>query len=227
MEITEKDIELIDLYLEGNLNDDDHASFLEKVENDPEFRSYVDFQKQVITQIKTDAFESSVKQYLNKKVSKPSIILRPWFISGIAASIIFIAGLFYVLNNDQDLYFSYFEPYPDLVSTRIGNSGNLAMSYYNSQNYIEAINEFNSKESLSELEKLYLGISYLGINQTSKAETVFIQLLDTKQKQQARWYLALNYLAQGNDEKCISILNQIEPGDFNYSKAQKLLKEAN
>ena len=215
------DIELIDLYLEKKLD----TESIERVENrsstDVEFRKLVEAQRLIVSEIKTSAFKNDVEVYLKSKKSR---FINPWLLSGIAASISILLAVF-LTPSDSNSFEKYFEPYPDLISNRdVVNNGN-AMYYYGNMQYELAITAFEEKSKLSDFEKLYLGISYLAADQLSKAQKTFLQLQQTEREPYARWYLALCYLKSKEKEAAIQQLRLIQPEDYKYQEASKLLDE--
>ena len=158
------DIELIDLYLEDKLDPDALAKFENRVKADAEFRDLVDSQRHVIVEIKSAAFRDNVKSYLTARNEKSSVIQFPyWKWIGMAASVVIvIASIVYLAMPRENLFEQYFEPYPDLISTRNKSSESTdAMYNYNSGKYALAIASFAKIDSLSNQEKFYLGVSYL------------------------------------------------------------------
>ncbi|MEM6831452.1 MAG: tetratricopeptide repeat protein, partial [Bacteroidota bacterium] len=76
---------------------------------------------------------------------------------------------------------------------------------------------------------LYLGASYLEMNDFQQAQAVFEQLLtgDTLDSHKAYWYLALVYLKQGSVEKAKEqlLLVRQNPANYGYEQANALLEE--
>lgn len=224
MKFQENDIELIDQYLNGELNDNQSNDLQAKLKEDPEFEKLMELQKEVISTIKTSAFEQDVQAYLDGTRETKSIRLNPSVITGIAASIVLIISVvFYFNQKDVNYYDQYFEPYPDLISQRAVTDNSYAMYHYGRGEFQEAVAAFEEMDAMSKDERFYAGIAYLSVGELDKAESNLSASLSTDWSSFAIWYLALRFLKSQDYERAIQHLSQIQPGEFKYEEAQKIL----
>jgi len=101
-------IDLIDKYLNGNLNTEEATAFEQLLQEDINFRKELDVYKKIYKRIKDRGEENLkerlthyYKEYQNEKSVKPKKLYRKLvIISGIAAAIIF--GIFLVNNSSED-----------------------------------------------------------------------------------------------------------------------------
>ncbi len=140
----------------------------------------------------------------------------------------------------QLVYESHFEPYPDLF-TVMGESVpekstlDSAISAYNRENYNEALQLFQSitsqyPDSLAPV--LYAGVSHMALGQFKEAHPILKRLVNhpnTKYKEVAEYYLALNFLGLDEISESKRLLTEIsENTNHDYQEESKeILDELN
>lgn len=128
---------------------------------------------------------------------------------------------------EPNLFDSHFLPYKDIISKRGAMDGVSpllieAMEYYNNGDYAEALTRFkqvNKDEPDNPAVRFYLGISYLGLKKPNHAVAHFNEVLkhqDITFGPHAEWYLALSHLKAHNQEKAISLLEEINRNNPRY-----------
>ena len=225
MEIKDDDIDLIDAYLNDGLDDENKQKFEKRLESDEQFSTLYKTQIDLVNEIKSYEFANLTASYLEAKRTTKVVRLNRWLISGIAASITLIVTTLYVTLPEPDLYAQYYEPYPDLVSSRAITDNSYALYYYGRAEYDKAIAEFEKMEQLGEDEKFYAGLTYLALGQLDSAELYLKESLNTNWGANAKWYLALTHLKSQNLQQCVMYLEMIDPGTFKYEEAQEMLDE--
>ena len=170
-----------------------------------------------------------------------------WQYWKIAASIVVIIGVSALLwfsgfgkDQNQDLYATYYEPFPVEDTTRGEDTQDFAevLTAYSKGEYQKILPQLqqivNTKEtdsfgSLSSVNQfsLYLGNSYINTNQEKKAIPVFESIAkSSKYYENAQWYLALTYLKLKDKKQVISILKElVEYNGVYKDKSIKLLEE--
>jgi len=149
-------------------------------------------------------------------------------------SIMLIAALpllFQSCNTTQDpqaLYSQYYEK-PAFTETTAGIRHMEALkSVYNDSDY-ETASRLLKKVQQNPRLRVYLGICYLELDQTSDAIETFNSLLtDPTSKYKAGWYLALCHLKNGNLANCKTTLSNLvkDKGDPTiHQKANQLLSK--
>ena len=245
MKDDEEDIELIEAYLRGTLDDQALAAFQRRRHDDPEFdREVIDY-SQIINQIRT----THEKDFINKlkhwdseienRQEAKVIPLRTIF--SIAASVLLLAvfGVYLFRNSQRDheqLFQEYFQPYENVVSERSGknDSQQKGMELYDQKKYDDAIVHLK----LAAIEdpdnpslKCYLGISYLAGGHLQEARTTLEAMVhDDDQslfKEVAEWNLAMTYLKLDNNSSLKKALEAIiQQKDHLYrEQAEELLRE--
>lgn len=168
---------------------------------------------------------------------KPSI---KWF--AIAASILLLIGVsFYVFENrttpEQNLYASYFSPmaHPDAPvrgseNTSLSEVEYHAMTAYEAEDYKKAVNYYETlfnEYPRNTKNALFLSISYLGVNNPTKAIQVLSRIdnVEENYKSDISWYLALAYLKNNEKNSARIILDGLTKEDNFYTEsAQEILK---
>ncbi len=156
----------------------------------------------------------------------------------IAASIAIVLGVatllwfFFFGNNPyEDLYASYYTPFPVEDTTRGETDTDYkeVLSNYAKGEYKIAITALEKAvtEEESNQFNLYLGNSYMNTNQEKKAIPIFEEIAKSnKYYENAQWYLALTYLKLGDTKQVIAILKELIQYNGIYKKnAIKLLED--
>jgi hypothetical protein len=109
------------------------------------------------------------------------------------------------------------------------------MSYYKNGDFENASVLFgyliNNDSAGNDALNFYYGVSMLGNDDLQEAKTVLLEIsADTGNEfyAQAKWYLGLLYLKEGNSKRANEIFNEIVFNkSYNHIKAQRLLDELN
>lgn len=211
MKDDEEDIELIEAYLRGTLDEQALAAFQRRRQDDPEFdREVIDY-SQIINQIRT----THEKNFMNKlrhwdseienRQELKVIPLRRIFLIAASALLFALAGVYVFRNSQSDheqLFQEYFQPYDNVISERSGrnDSQQKGMELYDQKKYDEAIIHLKraaSEDSDNPALKCYLGIAYLAGGHAQEAKTIFEAMVHDDHelfKEVAEWNLAMTYL---------------------------------
>lgn len=146
---------------------------------------------------------------------------KPWAV-GIAATVL-IAITWFLFSPDQkpsnELFAKNFEPYPNVVMPAVRGSSpdsplplKEAFSAYDNEEYERAATLFENVEVKNETVWLYLGNCYLGLGKAAEAIRVLENLKQAGSTfaTQGRWYLALAYVLNGENQKAMLLLQPLE-----------------
>lgn len=250
MRIEEKDIDLIEKYLEGNLTGQDFQEFKQRLEEDSEFRESLEEMETIVSGIRytgrrkiqheLDQLEANLPRLRQENETKVVAMrrTRTW---AAAASVFLVAvTAFWFFNKsqigDEQLFISYYQPYPNVESpTTRGETGlslrEQAYAAYDLEQYDEAADFFDDidENEKKEIDKFYQALSYLSSQDPVMAEkmlTGYVKSGDEIMQGKARWYLALTKLQLGKTKESEEILKAIVTDEtFNFKKADRLLKE--
>lgn len=246
MELNEKQIESIGLYLQGSLKGTHLSDFLKELENSKAMKAELKLQSAILEGIEhknnlelRSKFKEISKE-INEAPKEAKVVKMPLIkiISSIAAISLVCLAAYFLMNTKSDtdsLYASYFEPSELTITRSTDIDADLATlkELYNTQQYDKAVPLFESvvaqNPSSSNLRLAY-GNALLKCKKTSLARQQFEYIINAKDPlfiDQGRWYLALTALKEKNVDQAIEILdvlNKDANSDF-HSEAQSLLNE--
>ncbi len=244
-------LDRIEDYIRGEMNESEAIEFRRELEQNSELAEYYwmlnGFNKHLI---KKDQIESGNKikqifdEYINenypessKKAPKISLRNISW-LTAAAVLIIAMAVYFLLLTRQKSspsyIYRKHFAYYNHTIQPRdagdsIGSFYN-GMQFYKAGSYQDALNSFLvAQEKYEQISAFYIGLCYLNLDQYSDAAVHLEEAvaLNGDHKQDAEWYLALAYLAEGKVNKTENIIKQItnQPKHYYYEQARNLLED--
>ncbi len=237
----EKEIALIDSYLEGTLSMEDKIAFEERLrkENDLQLLlSDLRILKAGIKQTTREEIRSELQSLENKLTGSPSFSFLRSTWTKVAASLAFIMVTAWLLwpsstKTPEQLFAENFEPYPNIIMPTVrggqaSDSTEMAQAFkaYDMQEFPKAIQLFESIEAKDEGVLLYLGNSYLANGTPEKAIPIFVKTIKDYDlfDEQAMWFLGLSYIKIGDTENAKSVLLKLNAKDgFYKSRAETLL----
>ncbi len=237
MKKTEIHIELIEKYIEGKLDHKAFENFEKELKVNISLAQQVEQYKKVIRGLKEEGLRSQLKEYHNELFNKPKTPrkIKWYYYAGVAASVLLLISSIYILFirpvSSKKLYDTYFEPYPNLVTTRSNSTTKFerAMENYSHGYYKKAIvifSEISQTDSVYIEALYYKGISLLALDLPSEAINTFEQLKNNEPyKEQLAWYLAMAYFRHNDIENTRKQLLKIEERSFKYTEAQELLEQ--
>jgi cytochrome c-type biogenesis protein CcmH/NrfG len=241
--------EIIDLYLQGELTSNLLKDFEEQLKEDKMLQKDVILSKDVLEALdsakdeqmfgdKLSALKLGDKYLVASKTKesnqKKSIIITFLVIATIAISL-FMWKKLSVPQVNKQVFANYYEPYPSNASTRginnIDQNYLNAIEAYDNKNYSEAIKNLTQRlESHSQeiSTQLLLANSYMNTSpsETQKAIDILKSVIENQAylySITAKWYLALAYLQNKQNNKAKIIFEELA---LNKSgKYPKLSKE--
>jgi tetratricopeptide (TPR) repeat protein len=243
MKDEEKDIDLIEAYLRGTLDEQALAAFQKRREDDPEFdREVIDY-SQIINRIRStheQDFMNKLRHWdseIENRQEAKVIPFRRIFLIAASVLLLAIAGLYVFRNSQSDheqLFQEYFQPYENVISERSGKNDNQqkGMELYDQKKYEEAIVLLKlaiMEDSDNASLKSYLGIAYLAAGHAQEAKTTFDAIVKNDRslfKEVAEWNLAMTYLKLDDEASMKRTLEGIiqQKDHLYYQQAKDLLK---
>ncbi|MEM7549579.1 MAG: tetratricopeptide repeat protein [Bacteroidota bacterium] len=244
--------DLIEKYLEGDLEGIELKNFEKKLENIPELKREITLQKEIreaLLEKDVDEFRTKLQTFkkvggIEKQKSNPSTLTIS-LLYKVAASVLLILSsalvvflIFFNKPSNHELFNEYFIPYDNLVVSRGSSSENpqlnKAMSLYDIGKYRKAIEAFkNTKQENSVVASFYMGVSYLSIGDTENSINKFSEVIESDNEilaEVAMWYKALAMIKKEDVEAAKKILKQLttsENSRFYRDRAESLLNELN
>jgi tetratricopeptide (TPR) repeat protein len=218
MELTTKDLELINAYYEGTLVDQNQKRDLElHLEKDAAFKKAV-----LEWRVKNAAFEAIRQQNRRDfllevdstmppiQLPQPTIsYLRPLRIVAAAVLIGFVAwSVLPLFSTKKPEYAAYFKPFP-ADEQRKGSEGERirakAFEQYDKANYCDAAENFGKAFELQHdtLLQFYHGISAVGCGDFAKAQPILesLQISQMVPKEHLPYFLGLTYANTGQNDR--------------------------
>lgn len=245
------DIDLIQRYLDRSLNPDERVNLEARLKNEPAFKSMYLEHQQLIKGIRYAYLQQKLLQLRTLETTLPAVTQEVkkskqvwmktyWKQAAAIAATLFMGAMAYVFwiqpETPQELYAKNFTVFPNVFEP-IVRSGNepltkrtLAFAAYEAADYSTAARLFT--ELLAEKEEagmlMLLGNCNLMLGNTTEARSQFIRLINDFDDldNQAKWYLGLSYLKEGNTKTAQLILQELSNSEYSYaSKAKELLKK--
>jgi tetratricopeptide (TPR) repeat protein len=226
-----KNHDLIDRYFENSLSPKEQKLFNDLLQNNSEFLTEFEFQKDLkkIIAVKQQEDLKSTLIQIEKRSQKNSrlmLIPKKWVV---AASFLILTSLGiwgiqskYFPSNEA-IYADYFEPSRNIVQPIVRGENLNTIEYrafvaYEAQNYHKAINLFNSVKNPDQVYiDFYKGICFLAINKPEESIDLLKPVshtndLNNKHKgfnKKAKWYLSLAYVKINDNQNAIKELTEI------------------
>jgi tetratricopeptide (TPR) repeat protein len=231
--------EEIEAYLAGTQSDEMTIQIEEEMRNNPSFAEAVEKHRNAHSLVQHYAIgqlKNKVKRIQTENVKAKATTI-PWMRIAASLLIVVIAGGYFFIRNEyraDQLFEDSFTAYPNQFSVMGSAENNFfteGLQHYDSHEYEEAIASFSKIPSENEFavpSRLYLGISYLALNQPAPSISTFEKLIEkgTTYSDAARWYLALAYLKNGDELKARNLLDDIvRIKGFQSQQAERLLQK--
>ena len=237
-----KNIELIELYLEAKLSEEERIAFENRLLIEDDLKEEFELYKLSISVIKEN-YASSLQEELNlldkkldRELNLQAIKNNKQFplkrVMGIAASILIIVGFSLYLfskSENERLYSKYYIKDNGLPVTMSvsNNSLNTVMNFYKLGETDKAYTEI-SKFSENDTVIFYKAVFLLELNKNSEANILFNRLPQQSVfKQKAQYYYALSLLVANKKEESKKVLQVIiNTKNHKYlNQVNKLLQE--
>lgn len=205
----------IDRYVNGLMNVDERNQFEQRMREHVELAESVHMHRDVLMGVEY-YFLKELKQELNNAdQQKTKSSIKTYLAIAASVCLLASAGLTYYLlfatSSSNELFMTYFEPYPNIIAPITRSSENASyeevMQLYEAAQYAEVIPKLNLLiENRSENLELvfYRGVSYLGANQPERAMADFKTVIKGGEKnflEPSYWYLGLSQLKMDKIEE--------------------------
>ncbi len=247
MKPTEQDITLVEKYFDSELSSDELSRFNARIEHDEDFKALFQREKIIIGAIRNQGliynllYLKSVEEKIQGEQSYPIASgIKGWYYYAAAAVVALLVAVAFLLpgnDNTEELFATYFTPYPNVVQPLLRGESPVQerakpFRDYEQKNYQAAAEGFNellaTKEEAGIL--LLLGNSNLMLGKSEEAQENFITLIRNYDEfdLQAKWFLSLSYLKSGDTENARKILKELGEMEVSYaSRAKELLEKVN
>lgn len=250
MENNNYDIEWIERYVDRRMTPAELAAMEEMLSKDPLLRERCNEHRKLVKGIRLAHLHDRLEQLRILEEGLPSVtqpegagnqrFLQSWWKPLAAAAALIVAAGWYFLSgvqtNPEELFAKNFQPYVNAFEPTVRGSEQgddlrrRAFRAYDQQDYVQAAELFTqlNKQKAEAPVLLLLGCSNLATGHTAEAQDNFLTLIKDFDELdgQAKWYLALCYLRQGESDKARMVLEELQGPEVTYSKrAHELLKK--
>lgn len=218
--------ELIERYLQGDLQGDELVRFEQAMQEDAALVAEVELQQSVQQLLAEEGVQSLDQQLtdLRKDYGAETPKLLPfrkiWFAAA-AVLVLAIAYIGFFMQADplsgEEAFTSYFEPYP--ADNAVRSEGDslkqsqiaLGLEAYERADYEEAMRLLQPLLKESVRARFYYGVSQLAIGETEKATAILAEMGNENSiyEDPAAWYSALGLLKLGERERAVNLLERI------------------
>ncbi len=229
MPITDKDIALIERHIDGQLTEEEAASFSQK-SADSDFAAAVQAHQLSVDAIRLagrdrllrvlDTAEAQFSQITTPPQYKRLFSIRIW---ATAATILLLVsvGLWLFIGREtktERLFAENFKPYASSIGQieRSAPAKDLlsrAFQHYDNHEYPQAILLFEQvNDENKNIAAFYKGNTLLAEGEAVSAVPIFESLTNQVSfvfKEQAEWYLALSFLKENRVVECLGLLHKI------------------
>tara|TARA_R110002072_G_scaffold216077_1_gene373302 strand:- start:256159 stop:256896 length:738 start_codon:yes stop_codon:yes gene_type:complete len=221
-QISSEDFELIENYLDGNLDSTSIAKVETRLSQEEDFRINVE----EIRDLREGIQRAALKEKLNvfhmdiEKIQpeKNKIHLMYWAIAA-SISLFILAGIWWATQStspQEKIFQSYYHTDPGLIST-MSSAGDYefarGMVDFKLGEYTEAVNRWDkllADNPSSDTLNYFLGLSYLELDDFQKSKQLLSNVTGTEESyfyKDANWYLGLIMVKEGNFEAAIPLLD--------------------
>jgi len=244
-------LDRIESYIRGEMNEHEANEFQQELEQNSELAEYYRtlnaFDKKLKKEDR-DKTKEKIKQAFNeyleenypdkeRRVQPGQIRFTPW-LAAAAVIIIALTVYFLLITNQKSspsfLYKKHFAHYDHTIQPRDGNNSisNFynGMQLYKAGSFKKALNSFLSADAkYRQISSFYIGLCYLNLDKYREAIDYLNEAvtLNGDHKEDAEWYLALAYLADGDIEDSERIVKRIAsiPKHYYHEQAKDLLAD--
>jgi tetratricopeptide (TPR) repeat protein len=242
MKISETEMEQIDVYLKGNLSEEEVISFEKELSQNKDLREALTQHKQTILSIEYNQTSKTlvdiIEENRGSKSSKLISINRR--LLAVAASLVILIGAFFLIkpftiSSGNKLFNEFYQTDPGLP-TLMGSTDNPvfaeAMVDYKEGSYAAALDKFNQlaiSNPKNDTLLYFQGICELELKNPEQSLHHLTQI-DIKQSHwgpKSQWFTALAYLRQNNLEAARLTFNEItqNPQNSYYAPSLRVLEE--
>jgi TolA-binding protein len=232
----------VESYNAGEMSQDQKAWFLKELEVSESLKKEVLLRKRtdiILQRQDTLSLRTKlgiIEKARNEELSSRSKVKTPRFrYAAIIATLVIIGGLLfseYRTLNPDDIYNKYYLTYKNPGTSRSAEATfNEAIEYFNRKEFSKALEGFQTYLKLypgSSKFEFLSGVSNMEIHNYPDAELSFNKVINNGNNlytEDAKWYLAMCYIATSQKSKAKDQLHSIIISESNYkSRARKILR---
>lgn len=229
-------------YLAGELKEGDLWEFRRRLNSDNTLRKEIVLHQEIYEAIRDETkweIRNTIEQIKEHATKSRRLTIYSWKTQVVAATIVlfimvgslFTSDFFDNASPNKSMYDTYFSTENTILTVRSHGMVNLqfideGLEYFNDGDFENAIHTLNQDPS-NMLAKLYVGFSYMKLEEFGKAEDEFRLIIDDDNNlfvDQAEWNLGLCYMVSNQTDLATTVFQKIAGGNTSYKEqANELL----
>lgn len=241
MENNKPDLEEVNAFLEGKMNEEERVRFEKNLTTDALFAREFQLKKALLGGME-DYFSNQLKKRLQqeeKPITGNSRRLKIYRIAAIAASIVLILfstfQIWFSVTSHEAIFAEFYQPYPNVVDGTERQMSEETLSpfqIYENKDYEKAITTFKNELALDPEDvalNFYMALSHLAMGNAGEA-IPFLEKNQSGPKEDElleanEWFLALAYLKAGHRENAMNLFSEISGSSSSYQESAKKVME--
>ncbi len=218
--------ELIERYLQDDLQGDERVRFEQDMREDAALATEVELQQSVQQLLAQEGVQALDQQLtdLRKDYGTETPKLLPFRKIWFAAAAVLVLAIAYIgffmqaePLSGEEAFTSYFEPYP--ADNAVRSEGDslkqsqmvMGLEAYKRADFKKAMKLLQPLLQESIRARFYYGVSQLAIGETEKATAILAEMGNENSiyEDPAAWYSALGFLKLGEKERAVNLLEKI------------------
>lgn len=248
MSIHYSEIDLIEQYLAGMLDEEKRAMMDKKISSDSNYANKINQYKLLFDGVKysgkksllakMNTWDLDISNETNKKEIVKNIGPVKWYYAA-AVIVFFIVASFFIISNlnsgYSQLVATYYQPFNFVSETKRSSTTNEnflndILNNYDQGNYVRVIQVISKLEQDQKTAQVnyMLANAYQATNKYSEAINLYKNIISSNSiyTSGAKWYLALCYLSLEDINASKPLLEELNNSNSSYSqKADSVLKE--
>lgn len=234
-ELTEEQLEQLDLYISSGLTPEDHGRIGSLIANDPVWMENYTL-RLATREVARNAFHQSMrKTFISADAeNKTGRSIRPvWFLAAASIAALISVVLWIFPGKTSQSLLAEYKTFPNVVLPieKSATSPGIREKAYQSYEigaYDTAIENFSLLDTVRTVDRLYHGLSFLEAGKYSEAGVLIDEVRassDTRWREVADWYGAWLLLRQGDTDGAKKAFQRIAvtPGHRYETDAQKVI----
>ena len=231
----DENTEQFDRYMLDQMDEQEKARFLEKLEANAQLLKEFETYRLVFQGINFSAAQELKEKLVarEKMLGTSASYSRYWKVAAAVALLAVAAFLVTWLtpgSSDQDLYSAYYEPYPNIVNPLDRSSpvsDDDVFRLYEKGQYQQTVDYFRQRDDsqFTDTTRFYLGQAHMALGEMDPALKEFDKIpASSIFFESSQWYLSLIHLKRNNRDQLKQQLEKIIGQNGSYKKkAQELL----
>ncbi|MEL7144745.1 MAG: hypothetical protein AAFO69_00145 [Bacteroidota bacterium] len=230
MSLSDQDQELFEAYENRQLSPEEVKIFEDRLDQDRELYDHFLAYREAVKSLKLSGFADVVEEVMleQEQIKNKGSVSWPKIAAAVLLTIVGTVTILSLVQDDEVNFTALYRPYPNVLQERAASDNTLetALQFYQKGDYGQSIELLGSISPASDTVRFYLGLSYLSTEIFDDAieNLSAIDAVNSIFAQQINWYLGIGYLGNQQPGEAVKSLQRIQPREYNYKKAQEVIR---